>query len=295
VTETPTTPRLDVIAAVRDEQDNLREFCERLFALELQPAVELSVIFVEDSSRDATLERLRELAGESDRVRYYSIEHGRGQGPALVFSMAQSTADALVTMDADGSHPPESIAELWTAYTRGVDIAQAHRDPIDRRSCYRAAGSALFERLGSWLTGVRLSDQNVHFRLISASVRDRVLAHPAWWRFLRLLPEVGAQPMELIGFHAPPRKRGESKYGLLRLAGLAIDGVISLMPTARFGSMLAAIAVLCAALALGGYFGIAWVVALGGFALIAVRANLPKRGLLEQMRVRESSESEGIS
>jgi glycosyltransferase involved in cell wall biosynthesis len=292
VAQNPTPLRVDIIAAVRDEQDTLREFVSDVLALELDSRVELKILFVEDSSRDGTRETLRSLCRESGRVGFVSLERGYGQGPALVLGMARSRADALITMDVDGSHPARLIPEFVAAHLAGSEVVQAHRTSLVGRGLHRDIGSALLSRVGRWLTGVNMAEQNVHFRLISSRVGGQILANPGWWRFLRFPPRtVGSSGFLQVPFAGPPRRHGSSKYGVFRLARLSIDGIVSLMTAARFAVMLTALVVTGTVCAFSGFEFLAGGAFATGLGLVAARSALPRRELLDQMQIRESSEA----
>ena len=283
----PPTTRVDVVAAVRDEEALIDEFVDRLLGLELPADVELGIIFVEDSSRDATVVRLREAARRDPRVRYFALDGSFGQGPALVFGLSRSDADASITMDADGSHPPELVPALIEAHRGGADVVQAVRRRHGGREAYRDLGTALFPILGRLLAGVALERQNVHFRLLSATQRDRVLGHPAWWGILRL--RLDSTKVHHVSFDAPARTVGRSKYGPWRLVRLSLEGAVSLMSPRRFGAVVASLGIVAVASAMAGVAGVAVLSAVLAGVLGLVRARLPRAELLERMRVRESS------
>ena len=129
-------PRVDIIVAVRNEEKNLVLFAESVRSLTLPGDVELGMIFVEDSSTDATLPVLCELASKDPLVHYYALEKGFGQGPAIVFGLSQSRADATIMMDVDGSHPVDVIPEMIERYLAGARIVQCRRG-LWLPSCHR--------------------------------------------------------------------------------------------------------------------------------------------------------------
>ncbi len=91
--------RIDIVTAVRSEEASIPSFVERVRALPRPPDVEIGLLFVEDSSDDGTAPLLRKLAAEDPTIRYWCLERGFGHCPAIVFELAQSTADAIVMLD----------------------------------------------------------------------------------------------------------------------------------------------------------------------------------------------------
>ena len=281
--------RIDVIVAVRDEEESLVAFVACIDALELPPDAALSLRFVEDSSRDGTRPLLRRLAEERPDVGYWTLERGFGQGLALCFGLAHSTADAAILMDADGSHPPEAIPELVRGYLAGARVVQCVRRSHRGRAAWRALGARAFHATVRVVTGVDLGSQNVYYRLMDRAVIDSFLKTPRYWRYVRFpLPtEPGA--VRFVPIDSPERSLDASKYGLLRLLGLSVDGILAAMETRRL-----VVTAGLAALAVGALFaGGAWPLALAGAvaaAAVVVRfVGLRRPAALERMRAVESA------
>lgn len=228
--------RIDVIVAVRDEEQSIPVFLQKIAALPLPPEVELKVVFVEDSSTDATRPLLRRLAREDRGVGYYSLVRGFGQGLAVTFGLSRSDADAMIMLDVDGSHPVEVIPEMIDAYRHGAHVVQCVRRSLANRKAYRSAGARLYAFGAQLLTGIDATEQNIFYRLVSADIVRQLLQQPRYWTYLRFpLPRRPEGALRKIYVDTEERQLGESKYGFRRLVRLAIDGVLSQMPAARLG------------------------------------------------------------
>jgi glycosyltransferase involved in cell wall biosynthesis len=224
---------IDVVVAVRDEEETIPPFVERIDALALPPSVELRMLFVEDSSSDGTRTLLRDLAAERSDVGYAFLRKGYGQGIAISYGLSLSNADAVVMMDVDGSHPPEAIAALVDAFQGGAEVVQCVRRSIVDRRVYRNLGTAGFHAISRIVFGLDISDQNVFFRLVSANVAEMILAEPRYWRYLRFPLSRVSGTVEMIPIDTVERVHGESKYNLVRLVDLAIDGILCLISRPR--------------------------------------------------------------
>lgn len=283
------TTRIDVIAAVRNEAQGLPRFVARLRALPLPESVTLRLVFIEDSSTDATLEVLRDLAAGDPDIGYYALERGFGQGPAIVFGLCRSEADACILMDADGSHPPEIIPEMIERHLEGAGVVQCVRRELSDRRIYRRLATRLFQTFATWLVGIDLAEQSIYYRLVSRRFADQIVADPRYWRFLRFpLPRVGGE-LAKIPVDSAERAEGESKYGPMRLAGLAIDAVLSLMPGSRFGVCVGGGAALAALLVGAGSWFLGSCVA--GVVVWVIRRHRALRAgdLLARMSIRETA------
>lgn len=281
--------RVDVIVAVRNEEQSIPVFLQRIAALDLPQGVDLKVTFVEDSSTDGTRPLLRSLARDDPTVSYYTVAPGLGQGPAVIFGLSRSTADAMIMMDVDGSHPVEVIPEMIRGFLEGAQVVQCVRKTLANRKAYRRVGAAGFQCAGRLLMGTHTAEQNIFYRLVSANVARRLLREPRYWRWLRFpLPERPPGALRKIYVETEERCLGQSKYGFGRLVNLAVDAVLSVISRARFALLLVGSA-LCAVFLVR--LGL-WPVSLGiAAALVWVLARymgLHRGDLLERMRVVES-------
>jgi glycosyltransferase involved in cell wall biosynthesis len=225
--------RIDLVVAVRDEEEAIPLFVDEVRRLRLPVGSDLSMLFVEDSSRDGTRGVLRRLAGKHSGVAYYAVKNDFGQGPAIVFGVARSTGDAVITMDVDGTHPVSAIPVMVERFLQGHDIVQCVRKTPPEREAYRNLGATAFHFLARLVTGLDTREQNIYFRLMSANAASELLNHPRYWHFLRLpLPRTPGR-FSFLEVDTVERSVGRSKYNPVRLAKVAVDAVLSLLPRTR--------------------------------------------------------------
>jgi glycosyltransferase involved in cell wall biosynthesis len=283
--------RIDVIVAVRNEEACIPEFLEQVRSLRLPEGVALRLIFVEDSSTDGTRALLRRLACEFPFVNYYSVEPGFGQAPALVFGLSRSDGDAMIVMDVDGSHPVDVIPQMIRGFMSGAKVMQCVRRTLANRKTHRRLGAAVFFVLARALTGFDVDEQKIYFRLMSADVARWLLSRPRYWWWLRFpLPSDQHGAVGRICVDALERTAGESKYGLFRLIGLGVNGMLSLMPWTRFAALVVVLGCLVSLLL---WLGIWWVsvpLLLGVVWLVLRYWSLEQHDLLSRMRIVEAKE-----
>ncbi|MBW2268148.1 MAG: glycosyltransferase [Deltaproteobacteria bacterium] len=225
---------IDIVAAVRSEAETLPEFVRQLRTLELPPDIELGAIFIEDSSDDDTVGALRRFARGDPGLRYFALERGYGQGPAIAFGLQQSRADAIIMMDVDGSHPLAAVPEMIRRYLAGARVVQCRRRSIEGRAAYRDVGTTAFHLTARLVSGVDLSQQNVYFRLVRADVAAEILARPELWPWLRFeLPSEDSGELAFVDVDARERRTGESKYAFGRLLRIGIDGMLAVTSLLR--------------------------------------------------------------
>jgi dolichol-phosphate mannosyltransferase len=181
--------------------------------------------------------------------------------------MKNSTADAVITMDADGEHPPELIPEMIERYLAGADIVQCVRRMRRMKKFHRKTGSFIFNKLARILTGINLDEQNVYFRLLVSEIRDQMLKNKRWLYFMRLDEgHFKRFSVDKVYFDVEISSGRASKFSFWRLAALAFTAVLSMTSGTRF-TCIAVSVLLCALL---GYLGGLHVIAMMLVLLMAI-------------------------
>jgi dolichol-phosphate mannosyltransferase len=112
-------PGVSIIVPTRNEADNIDLLLQRIFAVEYLKSVDHEIIFVDDSSTDATRQKIRKWT-TSAPVRLVERDNGKGLASAVVAGASIAAFDTALVMDADLSHPPEKIPELVKPLLGGV-------------------------------------------------------------------------------------------------------------------------------------------------------------------------------
>ena len=225
---------VDLVVAVRNEEEVIPLFVRDVRALQLPPDTRLRIVFVEDSSTDGTRDVLRRLAVEDDDLAYYLVKNDFGQGLALVFGSARCAGDAVITMDVDGTHPVGAIPVMITRFLEGRQVVQCTRRAAPDRSAYRNRGASAFHLLTRFVTGVNIAQQDIYFRLMSAAMNaDVLISRPRYWRFVRFPLPASPGLVSFLQVDSIDRRVGSSKYNIVRLSRVAFDAVLSLMSRSR--------------------------------------------------------------
>jgi glycosyltransferase involved in cell wall biosynthesis len=234
--------RVDVVVAVRNEEESLPRFVQSLRALKIPEDIELGCIFIEDSSTDATVDVLRNLSARDHLVRYICLTKGHGQAPAIALGVRESNADAIIMMDVDGGHPIELIPPMIDAFMGGALAVQAVRRTLENRKGYRDLATKVFNNVYRIVTGIDTKKQNVFFRLIARPLAIALLQDNRWKHFLRIrYSGFKESTVTYVQFDALERVLGVSKYNLRRLLFFALDGVFASISLLRFGIGITAI------------------------------------------------------
>ncbi len=219
---------LSVVVPCFNEEAVLGELGKRLAAaLAAIPDLDYEVLYVDDGSEDRTLEILRGLQGDDDRVRVISLSRNFGQQAAITAGMERAEGDALVVLDADLQYPPEVIADLVDRWRDGADVVAAVREKRYGEPAPKRFTSWLFYRLLNWLSDVDIHRDVNEFGLIDRRVINAILAMPERHRLLRGMLAWAGFRQQFVRFEAAPRYAGKTKYRLSAMIRLALDGVYS--------------------------------------------------------------------
>lgn len=241
--------RISVAIPLHDEGPVLPELLKRLRAvLDALPGGPHEMVFVDDGSRDQTLEVLQAAAKADPRIVVVSLSRNFGHQAALTAALDQVTGDAALVMDGDLQDEPEAIPRLVAKLEEGYDVVYAQRIRRKEGPLLRLA-YFVFYRLIASLSRLKLPVDAGDFSLMSRRVVDEIRQAPEHNRYLRgLRTWVGFRQIGLSVERAE-RHAGRSKYSVRGLIRLAFDGIFafSIAPL-RAAAVLGALAVLLSAL-----------------------------------------------
>jgi polyisoprenyl-phosphate glycosyltransferase len=187
--------------------------------------VSYEVVCINDGSRDATLDRLLEVARTLPRVTVVDLSRNFGKERALSAGLAQARGEVIVPMDADLQHPPEMIAAMIDKWRDGYEMVYAVRDSRVGQGWM----SRLFAHAFYWcfdhLSEIPLPREVGDFRLMDRKVVDAINAMPERSRFMKgIFAWVGFHQTGIL-YHQRERATGTSKFNFLRLLRFAFDGL----------------------------------------------------------------------
>jgi len=220
----PDDPLVSIVVPVLDEEACIDNLVHRIRNA-LGDTTRYEILFVDDGSRDDTPRRIAEAHQQDKAVRCLRFTRSFGHQAALVAGLAHARGDAVVTMDGDLQHPPESLPLMIDAWKEGADVVHTVRRGAQRRGKDRSG--RLFYRLMRSLTHLPVVPAGADFRLLDRRVVDQFNNLEEHFVFLRgLIPWLGFPAAE-IQYDVEPRFAGESKYRVWPMLRLALNGVFS--------------------------------------------------------------------
>jgi undecaprenyl-phosphate 4-deoxy-4-formamido-L-arabinose transferase len=215
-------PFLSVVIPLYNEAENVDSLCARLLPVLRALGRSFEVIFVDDGSRDRTLELLLEIRRSHPEVVVRSFARNFGQHAAVTAGFAASRGEFVVTLDADLQNPPEEIPKLVAEYDKGHDLVGTIRAGR-QDSMFRKRASAFVNRMTRRMSGINLHDFGCMLRGYSHEIAQAIAARREVRTFIPALGYLYARnPVEIHVKHEA-RHEGQSKYSLLRLLRLHLD------------------------------------------------------------------------
>ncbi|HXU11200.1 MAG TPA: glycosyltransferase family 2 protein, partial [Candidatus Binatia bacterium] len=175
---------LSVVVPFFNEEENIGELYRRLTETLNGRNIPYILYFINDGSRDGTLDRLRGLAASDRRVRVLSFSRNFGHQISISAGLAHADGDAAVVMDSDLQDPPEVIPDLLARWSEGHDVVCAVRRGRKEGPLKRAA-YALFYRILRRLSNVEMPLDSGDFSLLDARVVGHLRSLPERNRFVR--------------------------------------------------------------------------------------------------------------
>lgn len=220
------TKRIDIVVPCYNEEDVLFMFYDETKKVIQQiPNYEFKFIFVDDGSRDKTLNCLTKLSSEHDDVFYISFSKNFGKEAAMYAGFKYTTGDYVIVMDADLQHPPAMFPDMIDGIEKGHDCCAARRMDRKGESPIRSMFSRTFYRLSNKLTSVKLVQGAVDYRIMSRQMVDAIMSLSENQRFSKgIFSWVGFDTI-WIPYENIERSVGQSKWSFWGLFKYAIDGI----------------------------------------------------------------------
>ena len=221
--------KITIIVPCYNEQEVIEMFYPAVQQhVEKIPDCTFNYIFVNDGSRDSTLDKLRALADAHDNVTYLSLSRNFGKESAMMAGIDFADGDAVIIMDADLQHPPEKISEMVKLWREGYDDVCGKR--VDRAGetwLKRTCANIFYAVMKKFSTSYEMQRDVGDFRLLDRRCIEALRLMRENQRFTKgLFTWVGYRKKE-FPFEVQPRAAGTTTWNFLALFNLAMKGMTS--------------------------------------------------------------------
>jgi len=220
-------PELSLVLPIYNEEAvipalhaRLQEFLQRL-------GLQAEVVFVDDGSKDHSLELLRALAAREPRYRVLSFARNFGHQAAITAGLDHARGEAIVVMDADLQDPPEVVLEMVARWREGFEVVYGRRRTRAGETRLKLFTAKWFYRLFAAMIPIEVPLDTGDFRLMSRRVVDVLRELRETHRFVRgMVAWLGFKQTAVL-YDRPARFAGETKFPLAKMLRFAIDGITS--------------------------------------------------------------------
>ncbi len=188
---------------------------------------EFEFLFVNDGSKDKTLEIIKGFAEIDPRVSYVNLSRNFGKEIGMIAGLDHVTGDATVVIDADLQDPPELIPEMIKLWEEGYDDVYAKRKSREGETALKKFTSRMYYKTLQSITRIPIQEDTGDFRLLDRRVVEALKEFRESQRNAKaMFSWVGFHKKEIL-YDRDPRAAGETKWNYMKLIELAIDGITS--------------------------------------------------------------------
>ena len=184
------------------------------------------VLFINDGSTDTTVNEIKSLIEKDRRLKLINFSRNFGHQPAITAGLQYSEGDVVIVMDCDLQDPPELIPELLKKWKEGYDVVHCIRKKR-KESLFKRLSYKLFYWLYTRLSDFETLMDSGDFSLMSRRVVNEINKMEEKAKFIRGLNLFVGFRHTAIEYERPGRFKGETKYNLIKLVKLALDGIFS--------------------------------------------------------------------
>lgn len=220
--------KVSLLIPAYNEQESLPLLYQKIVEVtDTLPQYEWEFMFVNDGSKDNTLNILRQLRSNDRRVNYIDLARNFGKEVAMLAGFDHVTGDCMIIMDADLQHPPTVIPDFLAKWEEGYEDVYAIRKTRGEESWLRKQFSLLFYKILQKTTRVDILQNVGDFRLLDRKCIDMLKQLRESERYTKgMFCWIGCKKIG-VEFEQGDRVAGQSSWNFMSLLNLAIEGITS--------------------------------------------------------------------
>ena len=219
---------LSVIVPCYNEEESVALFYEELLKNDpffQEHQIELELLYINDGSRDRTVEEVKKLHEKDSRVHLVSFSRNFGKEAAMYAGLEHSKGDYVVMMDVDLQDPPALLPEMFTHIWEGYDSVATRRVSRKGEPPVRSFFARMSYRLMKKISKTEIMDGARDYRLMTRQMVDAILSMQEYNRFTKgIFGWVGFNT-KWLEFENVERARGETKWNFWKLFLYSLDGI----------------------------------------------------------------------
>lgn len=221
---------LSVIVPCYNEEENVFPFYEELMKNSdyfSGKNLEIEILYINDGSRDKTLQEVKKLHEKDERVHVISFSRNFGKEAAMYAGLEHAKGDYVVMMDVDLQDPPSLLPQMIDALEEGYDSVATRRVTRKGEPPVRSFFARLFYKLMKKISQTEMMDGARDYRLMTRQMVDAILSMKEYHRFTKGIFGWVGFSTKWIEFENVERVRGETKWSFWKLLKYSLEGIIA--------------------------------------------------------------------
>ena len=218
---------ISIVIPSYNEEGNVSHTAEVVIRIMEKNNIPFELVFVNDGSSDGTWGRLEAMALKDERIVAVNFSRNFGKEAAIFAGLETARGDAVVLMDCDLQHPPETIVEMYKIWKNNdIDVVEGRKSDRGKENKAYRGMSLLFYKLIKKTSGLDM-DAASDFKLLDRRAVDALLRMPERLTFFRAMSSWVGFKTEKVYFEVAEREVGESKWTTRQLIKFAINNITS--------------------------------------------------------------------
>jgi polyisoprenyl-phosphate glycosyltransferase len=218
---------ISIVIPMYYEEEVAQECYDRLKSVMQDNNIRYEFIFVNDGSKDKTLDILTEIADRDSQAKIVNFARNFGHQTAVTAGVDFASGDAIIIIDADLQDPPEVIPALISKWKEGYEIVYAKRKKRTGETKFKLLTAKYFYKFLNYMSDIDIPKDTGDFRIIDRKAADVFKSMTERNRFVRGMFSWVGFNQTFIEYERDERFAGETKYPLKKMIKFASDGIIA--------------------------------------------------------------------
>ena len=222
--------KISVIVPCYNEQEAIPFFYDEIVKISkiMENDAEFEYLFINDGSKDKTINVLRELAKRDERVKYVSFSKNFGKEAAMYAGLEKSSGDYIAVMDVDLQDPPELLVQMFQDLESGeYDCVATRRVSRKGEPPIRSLFAKLFYSMINKISKTEIVDGARDYRLMTRQMVDAILEVKEYNRFSKGIFSWVGFNTKWLEYENEERRAGETKWSFWKLLKYSLDGIVA--------------------------------------------------------------------
>lgn len=217
---------LSIVLPSYNEEQNIANTAKVLSDLLEQEKIDYELVFISDGSKDATYEEIQKATESNPRIKGAKFSRNFGKEASIFAGLRLTTGDAVIVMDCDLQHPPQTIPIMWKLWQEGYEVIEGVKSDRGKESLGYKMSAGIFYKVMSKLIKMDMNASS-DYKLLDRKVVDVLLQLPEKNTFFRALTFWAGFKTTTVEYEVQERAYGTSKWSLVSLMKYAVTNATS--------------------------------------------------------------------